>query len=62
MKPKYRVKYWRWVNPEFGEWQRTGLMEKMAAEQYANSIREYHEMVEVYEDDDEVLPVDRRYD
>ena len=22
----YRVKYWRWINEQFGEWYRTGLM------------------------------------
>jgi len=50
---KYRVKYWRQVNPEFGEWVKTGLMSKDSAEKVAESLREYHELVEVYEDENE---------
>jgi hypothetical protein len=50
---KYRVKYWRWVNDQFGEWYRTGLMTKENAEKIAESLHEIHEKVEVYKDEDE---------
>ena len=48
----YRVKYWRWINEQAGEWYRTGLMTKENAEKVAESFRQSHEQVEVYYDDD----------
>lgn len=48
----YRVKYWRWINEQAGEWYRTGLMTKENAEKVAESFRQSHEQVEVYFDDD----------
>jgi hypothetical protein len=50
---KYRVKYWRWINEQAGEWYRTGLMTKENAEIIAENLREYHEKVEVYRDEEE---------
>lgn len=47
---KYRVKYWRWVNEYYGEWYRTGLMTKEKAEKAAESFRQSHENVEVYDE------------
>ena len=49
----YRVKYWRWINEQAGEWYRTGLMTKDVAEKVAESFRQSREQVEVYRDDDE---------
>ena len=49
---KWRVKYWRWINEQAGEWYRTGLMTKENAEKVAESFRQSHEQVEVYYDDD----------
>jgi hypothetical protein len=48
---KWRVKYWRWINEQAGEWYRTGLMTKENAEKVAESFRQSHEQVEVYYDD-----------
>ena len=48
----YRVKYWRWINEQAGEWQRTGRMTKETAEKVAESLSQSHEQVEVYFDDD----------
>lgn len=48
----WRVKYWRWINEQAGEWYRTGLMTKETAEKVAESFRKSHEQVEVYYDDD----------
>ena len=48
----YRVKYWRWINEQAGEWYRTGLMTKDVAEKVAESFRQSHEQVEVYRDDE----------
>lgn len=48
----YRIKYWVWINPEFGEWHRTGLMSKDSAEKVAKHLRLSHEMVEIYYDED----------
>jgi hypothetical protein len=48
----YRVKYWRWINEQAGEWYRTGLMTQESAEKVAESFRQSHEQVEVYFDDD----------
>ena len=48
----YRVKYWRWVNEQAGEWCITGLMTQESAEKVAESLRQSHEQVEVYFDDD----------
>ena len=43
MKSKgYRVKYWRWVNENFGEWVKTGLMTKYNAEMIAENLRKSH--------------------
>lgn len=52
-KPVYRIKYWRYVNPESGEWVRTGLTTKASAERIAESLRKSHEQVEVYVDEEE---------
>jgi len=49
----YRVKYWRQVNPEFGEWVHTGLMKKEHAEQLAEDLCNRHEKVEVIIDESE---------
>ena len=49
---KWRVKYWRCINEYGGEWYRTGMMTKEAAEKVAESFRESHEQVEAYFDDD----------
>lgn len=49
---KYRVKYWRWINEEAGEWCRTGLMKKHEAELIKKHLEITHEQVEVYKDDD----------
>ena len=49
---KWRVKYWRWINEQAGEWYRTGLMTKENAEKVAESFRQSQEQVEVYYDDD----------
>lgn len=49
---KWRVKYWRWINEQAGEWYRTGLMTKENAEKVAESLRQSHEQVEVYYDND----------
>ena len=46
----YRVKYWRWINEQSGEWYRTGLMTQESAEKVAESLRQSHEQVEVYTD------------
>ena len=48
----YRVKYWRLVNEQSGEWCRTGMMTQESAEKVAESLRQSHEQVEVYFDDD----------
>ena len=48
----YRVKYWRWINEQAGEWYRTELMTQESAEKVAESFRQSHEQVEVYFDDD----------
>lgn len=50
----YRVKYWRWINEQAGEWYRTGLMTKGVAEKVAESLRQSHEQVKVYRDDDDI--------
>ena len=34
----YRVKYWRWINEQAGEWYRTGLMTKDVAEKVAERL------------------------
>lgn len=39
------------INPDFGEWVRTGLMSKDSAEKVAKSLKKSHELVEVYEDE-----------
>lgn len=49
----YRVKYWRWINEQAGEWYITGLMTKENAEKVAESFGQSYEQVEVYRDDDE---------
>ena len=49
----HRIIYWRQVNPEYGEWVRTGLMPIKAAEEMAEHLRHSHERVEVYEDEGE---------
>lgn len=46
----YRVKYWRWINEQDGEWYRTDLLTKDVAEKVAESFRQSHEQVEVYRD------------
>jgi len=48
---RYRVKYWRWINDELGEWVITGLMNKKSAETIREFVDKYHENVTVYEDD-----------
>lgn len=50
--PLYRVRYWRWVNTEFGEWVQTGLMSKRSAELLAENLQ-CHERVEIYKDEQE---------
>lgn len=50
---RYRIKYWVWINADYGEWRRTGLTTKESAEIIAKSLRKSHEQVEVYFDDDE---------
>ena len=49
---RYRVKYWRWINEQAGEWYRTALMTKENAEKIAEILWQSHEQVEVYYDDD----------
>ena len=49
----YRVKYWRWVNPEYGEWVITGLMSFQSAIKVAESLSISHEQVTLYEDEQE---------
>lgn len=48
----WRIKYWRWLNDFHGEWDRTGLMSKGNAEKLAEHLKQYHELVEIYYDDD----------
>lgn len=36
----YRVKYWRWINEQAGEWYRTGLMTKDVAECSDSDVEE----------------------
>lgn len=48
----HRIIYWRWVNPEFGEWVRTGLMSKESAEKLAEHLRHSHDRVEVYKEEE----------
>ena len=48
----WRIKYWQWVNDYYGEWVRTGLMSKGNAENLAEHLKQYHELVEIYYDDD----------
>lgn len=52
-KPKFthRIIYWRWINPEVGEWVRTGLMSKESAEKLAEHLRHSHERVEAYKEE-----------
>ena len=49
---RWRVKYWRWINEQAGEWCSTGLMTQENASKVAESLRQSHEQVEVYYDDD----------
>jgi len=55
IKPKFthRIRYWRWVNPEYGEWVQTGLMPKESANKLAEHLSHSHERVEVYKDEEE---------
>lgn len=53
MSAKYRIKYWAWINPHFGEWQTTGLMTKESAEAVKKHLGHYHEQVTIYRDNDE---------
>ena len=48
----WRIKYWRWLNDSNGKWDRTGLMSKDNAEKFAEHLRQYYELVEIYYDDD----------
>ena len=48
---KYRVKYWRWINEQAGEWYRTGLMTQESAEKVAESLRQSHEQMDCRDDE-----------
>ncbi len=49
----YRVKYWIYVNADFGEWRRTGLMTFDNALKVAQSLAERHHQVQLYADGEE---------
>ena len=48
----YRVRYWRHVNTQYGEWAAIDVPDKEAAERLAEHLRPYHEQVEIKEADD----------
>ena len=48
----WRIKYWQGLNDSNGKWVRTGLMSEGNAEKLAEHLKQHHELVEIYYDDD----------